>query len=133
MKSRVEQILNLSILSSSMPSKPMPVVALGCYRDVAETTNSIFAGTLYYIAAVLDLYSSPPPFAYTKQTLGATLHTLSPRPKVFITGAGITPEMSAEAIGVWEEYVGIVGLKALEVHVINVSFVMLSQISHCDC
>ena len=94
------------------------VVALGCYRDVAETTNTIFTGTPYRIAAVLDLYNSPPAYTYNKQNLGATLHTLSPRPQVFITGAGITPEMSEEAIGVWNEYLKNVGLR--ENHLINV-------------
>lgn len=96
------------------------MVALGCYRGVAESTNKIFAGTPYRIAAVLDLYDSPPAFTYTKQNLGVTLHTLSPRPKVFVTGAGITPGMSEEAIMVWKAYVKNVGLE--DAHVINVGF-----------
>ena len=100
----------------------IPVVALGCYRDVAEKTNSIFVGTPYYIAAILDLYNSPAAYAYSKQNLGAALHALSPRPKVFITGAGITPEMSEEAIGVWNEYLRNVG--PMDAHAINVRFLM---------
>ncbi len=64
----------------------VPIVAVGCYRDVATSTESAFSGTPYRIAAVLDLYDSPKAFTYSAQNLGTVLHTLNPRPKVCDTG-----------------------------------------------
>ena len=66
----------------------------------------------------------------SKQNLGATLHTLSPRPQVFITGAGITPEMSEEAVGVWNEYLKNVGPK--ENHLINVRLFVDAELPICN-
>ena len=79
------------------------VVAFGVYRHVAASTD--FQGGPYRIAAILDLMSEPSAFTYNPHNLGVVLHTLLPRPQVFITGAAITPAMTNESIEVWETYV----------------------------
>ena len=57
------------------------------------------------MAAILDLTSEPQAFTYNPHNLGVVLHTLQPRPQVFVTGAAITSDMTNESIGVWEKYV----------------------------
>ena len=57
------------------------------------------------MVAILDLTSERTAFRYTPYNLGVVLHTLHPRPKVLITGAAITAEMTAESVEVWEDYV----------------------------
>lgn len=93
------------------------VVALGVYRHIAASTD--FQDGPYRIAAILDLMSEPPAFTYNPHNLGVVLHTLLPRPKVFITGAAITPAMTNESIGVWETYVKDLGVE--NTLIINVS------------
>lgn len=78
-----------------------------------------FQGTSYRIAAILDLKSEPQAFTYNPHNLGVVLHTLQPRPQVFITGAAITSAMTRESIEVWENYVKNLGTE--DVLVINVS------------
>jgi hypothetical protein len=79
------------------------VVALGVYRHVAASTD--FQGGPYRVAAILDLTSEPPAFNYNPHNLGVVLHTLHPRPQVFVTGAAIAPAMTNESIKIWETYV----------------------------
>jgi hypothetical protein len=93
------------------------VVALGVYRHVAASTD--FQGGPYRIDAILDLMSEPSVFTYNPHNLGVVLHTLHPRPQVFITGAAITPAMTNESIEVWETYVKALGIE--NTLVINVS------------
>ena len=92
------------------------VVALGVYRHVAASTD--FQGGPYRIAAILDLTSEPPAFNYNPHNLGAVLHSLHPRPQVFVTGAAITPAMTNESIEIWEKYVKALGVE--DTLVINV-------------
>ena len=95
------------------------IVALGVYRHVAATIDATFQHTPYRMAAILDLMSEPQAFTYNPHNLGVVLHTLQPRPQVFITGAAITPAMTNESIDVWEKYVK--GLGTEDTLVINVS------------
>ncbi|MCJ1454647.1 hypothetical protein MMC28_005000 [Mycoblastus sanguinarius] len=83
----------------------IPIVALGVYRHVATKIDPLFAPTPYRMVAILDLTSERTAFRYTPYNLGVVLHTLHPRPKVLITGAAITAEMTAESVEVWEDYV----------------------------
>lgn len=79
------------------------IVALGVYRDVAEHTSPLFEGRPWTLAAVLDLQDAR--YGYSAHNLGVTLRTLSPRPKGLIVGLAISEAMSAEAQGVFNEYV----------------------------
>jgi hypothetical protein len=99
------------------------VVALGVYRHVAATMDATFQHTPYRTAAILDLTSEPKAFNYNPHNLGVVLHTLQPRPHIFITGAAITAAMTNESIEVWEEYVKVLG--AENTLVINVSILGL--------
>jgi hypothetical protein len=85
------------------------VVALGVYRHVAASTD--FQGGPYRLAAILDLTSEPTAFTYNPHNLGVVLHTLHPRPQVFVTGAAITPGMTDESIEVWETFVKALGIE----------------------
>lgn len=95
------------------------VVGLGVYRHVAATMDATFVGTPYRMAAILDLKGEPEAFRYNEHNLGVVLHTIQPRPQVFVTGAAITQAMTQESIAVWKEYVRKLGTK--NTLVINVS------------
>ena len=102
-----------------IPSNTIPIVALGVYRDVAAKTDPLFTNTPFRMTAILDLKQDPPAVRYSPQNLLAVLFNLHPRPKVFITGAAIPPDMAAESIAVWESYVS--EAKAADIFVIDVS------------
>ena len=92
----------------STPSNPrsiIPIVALGVYRDVAASLDPILTTTPFRIAAILDLATSPAAFRYSPHNLGVILYGLNPSPKVFITGAAISEEMTGQSIAVWDLYV----------------------------
>ena len=89
--------------------KSISVVGLGVYRHVAVSTDTTFEGTPYRMAAVLDLTNDTETFRYTPHNLGAVLHTLVPRPQVFVTGAAISEAMTNESIAVWEGFVKATG------------------------
>lgn len=82
------------------------IVALGVYRHVAASMETMFQGTPYHLAAIIDLKSQPEVFTYTAHNLGVLLHCLEPRPQVFITGLMISKDMTKEAADVWEKYLG---------------------------
>ncbi|CZR63457.1 uncharacterized protein PAC_13354 [Phialocephala subalpina] len=46
---------------------------------------------------------------YTPHNLGVVLHTLVPRPQVFVTGAAISEAMTNESIAVWEGFIKATG------------------------
>ena len=81
---------------TSAGKEKLPVVALGVYRHIAASTTTLFENTPFNLAAILDLTSEPEQFRYTAHNLGVVLHTLIPRPKVFVTGAMLTEEMTKE-------------------------------------
>lgn len=109
-------------MSSSVST--IPIVALGVYRHVAATIDPLFLSTPFRMAAILDLKSQPAAFQYSPLNLGTVLHTLHPSPKIFITGAAISAEMTRESVSVWEAYVKESGS---ERHLlINVSFFFLA-------
>ena len=83
----------------------IPIVALGCYRDVALKTNAFFAKTPYQVVAVADLSNPEERYQYTAHNLGVILHALDPPPQVIIIGAGISSNMADEAKEVFEKYV----------------------------
>ena len=101
------------------------IVALGVYRHVAATMSTTFQGTPFHMAAILDLMSEPQVFNYNSHNLGVVLHTLEPRPQVFITGAAITESMTNESIRVWDEYVKKLGVKNTLVINVNLPLEML--------
>lgn len=98
--------------------KGIGVVALGVYRNVAVSIDTLFSNTPYQIVAVVDLSNKIEAFRYTPHNLGVVLHCLQPRPKVFITGAAVSEAVTNESIRVWEEYVKTTGVK--QTLVINV-------------
>ena len=97
----------------------VPIVALGVYRHVAATMDPFLLTTPFRLAAILDLTCEPAAFRYDAHNLGVVIQNLHPPPKVFITGAGISPEMTAESISVWDAYVK--ATKVTGTLVINVS------------
>ena len=94
------------------------VVALGVYRHVAESMGPLFAETPFQTAAILDLKQEPESVRYSPHNMATILYSLHPRPKVFITGAAISQEMTDESIKVWDEYVE--RTKQVDTLVINV-------------
>lgn len=99
------------------------IVAYGVYRDVAASMDPLFTSTPFRMAAILDHATEPPAFRYTHHNLGVVLYSLNPRPKVFITGAAISADMTTESIRVWDFYVR--ETKAEDTLVINVSLVLV--------
>lgn len=83
----------------------IPVVALGVYRNVAAAMDGPFANTPFRMVAILDIMTKPTAIQYNPHNLATVLHNLHPRPKVFISGAAIDGEMTAESITVWDSYV----------------------------
>lgn len=114
-----------------MAQQIIPVVAFGVYRHVAATTVDLFLNTPYTMAAIVDLNIEPSAFRYTPHNLGVVLHTLIPRPQVFITGAMITEEMTYESIAVWEKYV--IDCKVEKTLVINVSLSWNMREERVEC
>jgi hypothetical protein len=106
------------------------IIALGVYRHVAATMSTTFDGTPFYMAAILDLMSEPHAFNYNPHNLGVVLHTVEPRPQVFITGAAISEGMTTESIAVWNDYVEKLGVK--NTLVINVNPLFALPVSKCD-
>ena len=104
---------------SSPTTKIIPIVALGVYREVAAKMDPLFAHTPFRMTAILDLKQDPPSVRYSPENLLTVLYNLHPRPKVFITGAAISPSMTTKSIAVWEDYVR--ESKVEETFVINVS------------
>ena len=98
---------NTNELPTTMSSSTfiIPIVALGVYRDVAAMMDPLFVSTPFRMTAILDLKQEPPSVRYSAQNLWTVLFNLHPRPKVFITGAAISHEMTAESITVWDSYV----------------------------
>lgn len=90
---------------ASRPPGMIPIVALGVYRNVAATLDPLFSDTPFRMTAILDLNQEPESVRYSPQNLMTVLFNLHPRPKVFITGAAISPHMTAESINVWDSYV----------------------------
>lgn len=88
----------------------IPIVALGVYKQVAASMDPLFTSTPFRMAAILDLASEPVTYQYNPYNLAVLLHNLHPKPQVFITGAAISEEMTAESIAVWEEYVQDLGV-----------------------
>ena len=95
------------------------VVALGVYRHVAESMVPLFAKSPFQTAAILDLKQEPESVRYNPHNMATILYSLHPRPKIFITGAAISREMTVESISVWDEYVEMT--KQEDTLVINVS------------
>ncbi|KAL9608914.1 MAG: hypothetical protein Q9167_006270 [Letrouitia subvulpina] len=62
-------------------------------------------GTHFYAIAIMDLTQEPESVRYSPSNMKTVLFNLHPRPKVFITGAAISPEITQESIAVWDEYV----------------------------
>ncbi|KAJ6607584.1 putative methyltransferase-domain-containing protein [Mycena sp. CBHHK59/15] len=83
----------------------IPVVGLGLYRHVAASMSTHSERTPYRMAAIVDLTSEPGTFNYTPHNLGVVLHTMDLHPKVFVSGTAISPEMMAESIHMFKEYV----------------------------
>jgi hypothetical protein len=96
----------------------IPVVALGVYRNVAAAMDGPFANTPFRMVAILDIMTKPTAIQYNPHNLATVLHNLHPRPKVFITGAAIDGETTAESITVWESYIR--ETKETDTYVINV-------------
>jgi hypothetical protein len=90
-------------MSSHYPST-IPVVVIGVHRSAAVELTNVFAGTSYYLAAVLDLYESPKNYQYSAQNLGAVLHSIYPRPQILISGTAVE-RIVPEVRQVWQEYV----------------------------
>lgn len=109
--------------------KEISVVALGVYRHIAASMEPVFQDTQYRLTAIIDLKSEPKVFTYTAHNLGVLLHTLQPRPQVFITGLIIDEEMTKEAIVVWEQYLE--DLKTEDTLLINVSCVRNIEWKRC--
>jgi hypothetical protein len=70
------------------------IVALGVYRHVAATMDTVFQNTACLMATIADLKSKPEAFTYTARNLGVDLHNLHPPPQVFIVGAAISESMA---------------------------------------
>ncbi|KAI4191318.1 MAG: hypothetical protein LQ348_003539 [Seirophora lacunosa] len=98
-----------SSLQSSMAltaQDPMyPIVALGVYRHVAASMDPLFLGTPFRMTAIMDTMQEPKSVRYNPQNMAVVLFNLHPRPKVFITGAAISRQMTHESIHVWNTYV----------------------------
>ena len=101
----------------------IPIVAYGVYRNVAASMDPLFTSTPFRMAAILDHATEPAAFRYTQHNLGVVLYSLNPRPKVFITGAAISDDMTKQSIRVWDFYVR--ETKAEDTLVINVRFVLV--------
>lgn len=112
-----------SSLQSSMAlttQDPMyPIVALGVYRHVAASMDPLFLGTPFRMTAIMDTMQEPSSVRYNPQNMAVVLFNLHPRPKVFITGAAISRQMTHESIHVWNTYVQ--ESKEKNTFVINVS------------
>jgi hypothetical protein len=80
------------------------VVALGVYRHVAATMDTVFQHTPYRMGAIVDLKSEPKAFTYSAHNFGVVLYNLNPPPQVYIVGAAIPKTIANESIGVWKEY-----------------------------
>ena len=98
----------------------IPIVAYGVNRDVAARMDPLFTSTPFRMAAILDHATETKAFRYTHHNLGVVLFSLNPRPKVFITGAAISKDMTAQSIRVWDFYVR--ETRAEDTLVIDVSF-----------
>ena len=96
--------MSLSNQLNGSPTTVIPVVALGVYRNVATSMDAHFLASPYRMAAVLDLSGEPEAVRYSTHNLSVVLHALNPRPMVFITGASISHDMTAEAMGIFEDY-----------------------------
>lgn len=89
-----------------MTTKPtIPVVTVGITRHTAVLSADLFAGTPYYLAAVLDLTESPKAHQYSPQNLGTVLHALFPRARALVCGTAVGEEILEEIKPVWEGYV----------------------------
>ncbi len=86
----------------------VPVVAIGVNRDTAILTSSALQAlnrSNYPLVACLDCKSTPEPYNFSLQNLGAVLYALYPRPKALVTGTAVSTASLAEIEKVWEEYV----------------------------
>ena len=101
----------------------IPIVAYGLYRDVAASMGPLFTCTPFRMAAILDHTTEPAAFRYTHHNLGVVLYSHNPRPKVFITGAAISEDMTTHFVRVWDFYVR--ETKAEDTLVINVSLALV--------
>ena len=91
-------------MSSSNTTGIISVVGLGKYRDYGLQIEECFTSTPYRLTAFIDLTGEPEAFRYDAHNLGVVLRALHPRPKVFVIGAAISPEMAQESKRVFEKY-----------------------------
>ncbi|KAL8972206.1 MAG: hypothetical protein Q9197_002896 [Variospora fuerteventurae] len=103
----VKPIFTSSPLSMALTTQdPMyPIVALGVYRHVAASMDPLFVGTPFRMTAIMDTMQEPKSVRYSPHNMATVLFNLHPRPKVFITGAAISRQMTHESIHVWNAYV----------------------------
>ncbi|KAL8826850.1 MAG: hypothetical protein Q9170_007248 [Blastenia crenularia] len=97
--------LEPSTMAALPPSPIIPIVALGVYRHVAATMDPLFNNSPFRMTAIMDLAQNPASVRYTPENMATVLYNLHPRPKVFITGAAISRQMTEESIAVWSSYV----------------------------
>lgn len=117
----VKPIFTSSPFSMALTTQdPMyPIVALGVYRHVAASMDPLFVGTPFRMTAIMDTMQEPKSVRYSPHNMATVLFNLHPRPKVFITGAAISRQMTHESIHVWNAYVQ--ETKEKNTFVINVS------------
>lgn len=101
-----------------MPGPSIPAVLIGVTRATALNSSlTLFEGTPYYVAAVLDTSEAPKGYLFEPQNLGTVLYALHPRPQILVTGTAIDANTLATIEPVWEEHLGRVDEKSCRVAV----------------
>ena len=89
---------------ASKPAELISVTGVGKYRSTAEGVSSLFDGTPFRFAAMLDT-DPQGPYSFTQDRLRLVLRSLFPAPRCFIAGEAIEEHEHAAAIEVWKEFV----------------------------
>lgn len=96
-----------------MAQPSIPAVLVGVTRATAlDSSLTLFDGTPYYVAAVLDSSEASKDYHNSPRNLGLVLYALHPRPQILVTGTAIDAETVAAIQPVWDEHRGMVAGKS---------------------